>query len=125
MQRILYIVDCEYRKLTGRVLFIEPWLTFSYGPVLYSLYDKTLSLNGKKIKEYFKDQDNNSFVVDDVDAKSIVERVFSRLITLSTTELCDLTRHSHEAWDEAFQNNKKVLDNDKIFTDEYYKKIFV
>lgn len=130
LQRILYIVDCEYRKLTGKNLFIEPWSTFSYGPVLYSLYDKTLylsdkkSLNSKKIKKYFTDQDDNSFVVDDADVKSVVERVFSRLITLSTTELCNLTRHSHEAWDEAFQNDENVLDDNKIFTDKYYKKIF-
>lgn len=124
LQKILYFVASEYQKATKRPLLEEPFSTWAYGPVIYSVYDEFRSFSKNKIKRYARDARGDVFIIDetqDIELKVALDRVWDKTKHKGAVELSEITHTADSAWDKAFQNDKPVLDPTDIATDSTYR----
>lgn len=123
LQRILYLCDVEYRQQTGRPLVSTQWATFKYGPALLSLHHKMVCLGGRPIKAFLRDAAGQVLMTDDNIYKTCLDKLFSPLSELSVAQLATITRYPGGAWDNAYQNNEPMLNDDLVSTDIGYRKV--
>lgn len=124
LQKILYFVASEYQKATKRVLLEEPFATWAYGPVVYSVYDEFRSFSKDNIKRYARDARGDVFVIDeaqDIELKVALDRVWDKAKHMGAVELSEITHSRDSAWDKAFQNDEPVLNLDDIAADTTYR----
>ena len=124
LQKILYFVASEYQKATKRPLLEEPFSTWAYGPVVYSVYDEFRSFRKNSIKRYARDAKGNIFVIDenqDIELKVALDRVWNKTKNMGAVKLSEITHSQDSAWDKAFQSDKPVLDPADIAEDTTYR----
>lgn len=125
LQKILYFVASEYQKATRRPLLEEPFSTWAYGPVVYSVYDEFRSFSKDNIKRYARDARGDVFIIDetqDIELKVALDRVWDKTKHMGAVKLSEITHYSDSAWDKAFQNGHPVLHTEDIATDNTYRK---
>lgn len=124
LQKILYFVASEYQKATKRPLLEEPFSTWAYGPVVYSVYDEFRSFSKDNIKRYARDARGDVFVIDetqDIELKVALDRVWDKTKDIGAVKLSEITHLQNSAWDKAFQDDEPVLDPADIATDNTYR----
>ncbi|MFW9095190.1 Panacea domain-containing protein [Corynebacterium striatum] len=124
LQKILYFVASEYQKATKRLLLEEPFSTWAYGPVVYSVYDEFRSFSKGNIKRYARDARGDVFVIDetqDIELKVALDRVWDKTKDMGAVELSEITHLQNSAWDKAFQGDEPVLNPADIATDNTYR----
>lgn len=124
LQKILYFVASEYQKATKRPLLEEPFSTWAYGPVVYSVYDEFRSFSKDNIKRYARDARGDVFVIDetqDIELKVALDRVWDKTKDMGAVKLSEITHLQNSAWDKAFQDDEPVLDPADIATDNTYR----
>lgn len=123
LQKILYFVASEYQKATGQPLLEEPFLTWAYGPVLYSVYDEFRPFAKADIRRYARDAAGHSYSLredEDPDLADALDRVWAATRDRSATYLSRLTHSPGSAWDQAFQNERTNLNPEDIGEDSTY-----
>ncbi len=124
LQKILYFVASEYQKATKRPLLEEPFSTWAYGPVVYSVYDEFRSFSRGNINRYARDARGDAFVINesqDIELKVALDRVWNKTKNMSAVQLSEITHLQDSAWDRAFQNDKSVLESEDIASDHTYR----
>ncbi|MER0071504.1 type II toxin-antitoxin system antitoxin SocA domain-containing protein [Corynebacterium sp. KPL2850] len=124
LQKILYFVASEYQKATKRPLLEEPFSTWAYGPVVYSVYDEFRSFSKGNIKRYARDARGDVFVIDeeqDIELKIALDRIWDKTKYLGAVKLSEITHSQGSAWDKAFQEEEPVLSIADIATDSTYR----
>ncbi|MDO5099669.1 MAG: DUF4065 domain-containing protein [Corynebacterium sp.] len=124
LQKILYFVASEYQKATKRVLLEEPFSTWAYGPVVYSVYDEFRGYGRSKIKRYARDAKGSAFIIDeseDLELKIALDRVWNKTKKLDAIRLSQITHLEDSAWDKAYQSDKSELDPTDISEDATYR----
>ncbi|WP_301432310.1 Panacea domain-containing protein [Corynebacterium tuberculostearicum] len=124
LQKILYFVASEYQKATSRTLLEEPFSTWAYGPVVYSVYDEFRGFSKENIKRYARDALGNVFVIDesqDIELKVALDRVWHKTKDIGAVRLSEITHSKDSAWDKAFQKDHAVLDPVDISADNTYR----
>lgn len=125
LQKILYFAASEYRKRSGKRLLAEPFQTWAFGPVLYSVYDEFRPFSKTRINRYAKDARNEAFVIDeqaDDVLRHTLEQVWAATKYKNAVQLSELTHVEGSAWDRAFQENEPVLDDDDVAADQTYRE---
>lgn len=125
LQKVLYFVASEYQKATKRPLLEEPFSTWAYGPVVYSVYDEFRSFSKDNIKRYARDARGNVFMIDetqDIELKVALDRVWDRTKNVGAVRLSEITHMRDSAWDKAFQDDKPVLNLADIAIDTTYRE---
>lgn len=124
LQKILYFVASEYQKATKQPLLEEPFSTWAYGPVVYSVYDEFRRFSKGNIDRYARDARGGVFVIDesqDIELKVALDRVWDKTKKMGAVELSEITHFQDSAWDKAFQDDKPVLDSADIAEDNTYR----
>lgn len=124
LQKILYFVASEYQKATKRPLLEEPFSTWAYGPVVYSVYDEFRSFRKDNIKRYGRDARGDVFVIDetqDIELKVALDRVWHKTKNMTAVALSEITHRQDSAWDKAFQDDEPMLNPADIATDKTYR----
>lgn len=124
LQKILYFVASEYQKATKRQLLEEPFSTWAYGPVVYSVYDEFRSFSKDNIKRYARDARGDVFIIDetqDIELKVALDRVWDKTKNLGAVKLSEITHLQDSAWDKAFQDDEPALSPVDIATDNTYR----
>lgn len=126
LQKSLFFVASEYQKTTRRVLLEEPFSTWAYGPVLYSVHNKLRCFGrGAPIDRYIRDAKNRVYIINeggDVELSVALDKVWAWTKHLPATTLAEYTQHPGSAWDRAFQRGDLVLDPDDIAADTTYRR---
>lgn len=125
LQKILYFVASEYQKLTGRPLLEEPFSTWAYGPVLYSVYDEFRFFGRGNITRYARNARGDMFSItetQDIELKVALERVWNKTKNMSAVELSEITHKPGSAWDKAFQRGDTALNPSDIGEDTTYQE---
>ena len=125
LQKILYFVASEYQKTTKARLFEEPFSTWAYGPVLYSVFNEFRAFSKEKISRYARNAKNQTLIVDeseDVALRDALDRIWNATQSMGAKELSELTHAEDSAWDKAFQADKETLQPEDILLDETYKQ---
>lgn len=145
LQRILYLVFSEYAKLAeGTRLFVEPWQTWSYGPVVHSLHDMLSNLGDAPIKQYVRMSHErptvpfhllkpheihlkgNAPCVDltqDQHLRKAVDEIWSATRDYPARGLCEIVRLPGGAWDKAFQSGSPLVAHEDIWFDNTYESV--
>lgn len=124
LQKILYFVASEYQKVTRRPLLEEPFLTWAYGPVLYSVFDEFRPFSKNSINRYARDAQGDALVIDeneDIALKEAIDRVWARTKGRSAVELSEITHLPDSAWDKAYQSDAPVLRGHDVGQDCTYR----
>lgn len=124
LQKLLYLIASEYQKGAGRPLLEEKFLTWAYGPVLYSVHDKFASLPAQGIDHFIPDITGKSHVISqrkEPHFSAALHRIWNRAGTMDELALIELTRAPGSAWDIAFQCDNYALDPDDIGADDTYR----
>ena len=124
LQRILYIVESEYSKLTHKFLFTEYFSTWAYGPILFSIYDQFQCYNKAPIKSYaYNSQQKTLMVNEDSNPylRAVLDDVCAKTKNIGAVELSHILQKPDSAWDKAFQEEKPILDPEDIYNDTSYR----
>jgi hypothetical protein len=125
LQKILYFVASEYQKATKMRLFEEPFLTWAYGPVLYSVFNEFKSFSKENISRYARDARNRTLIVDeskDEALRGTLDQIWNATRYKGAIELSELTHAEDSAWDRAFQEDEETLQSKDILSDETYRQ---
>lgn len=125
LQKILYFVASEYQKTTKVRLFEEPFLTWAYGPVLYSVFNEFRAFSKEKISRYARNAKNQTLVVDESEdevLRGALNLIWNATQSMGARELSELTHAEDSAWDKAFQADEETLQSKDILLDETYKQ---
>lgn len=125
LQGILYIVESEYSKKTGKFLFAEAFSTWTGGPTLFSVFGQFACFKDGSINEYAKDAQGEVFVIDEDSVprlKVLSDDVWEKTKRVGEAELLNILREPGSAWDRAFQSEKPFLERQDILADESYRQ---
>ncbi|QDZ41964.1 Panacea domain-containing protein [Corynebacterium sp. sy039] len=125
LQKILYFVASEYQKMTGKPLLEEPFSTWAYGPVLYSVYNEFRSFSRKDIKRYARDAEGNTLVIsedEDIRLKMAIDLVWNKTKNKTAVQLSEITHIEDSAWDKAYQQDFPTLQPEDILSDKTYRE---
>ena len=93
LQKILYFVASEYQKTTKARLFEEPFSTWAYGPVLYSVFNEFRAFSKEKISRYARNAKNQTLIVDeseDVALRDALDRIWNATQSMGAKELSEI-----------------------------------
>lgn len=119
LQKLVYFVYKDYLKKTGYPLFTEPFETWTYGPVIPSIYAEFSSYGKKPIKTFAKDSRGKSFIVTESGAfGNSIDKVWGMYGRLSGETLSKLTHREGTAWTKAKDNKSNYLNIEDIRNEE-------
>ena len=124
LQKILYFTAAEYQKVMHESLLEEPFSTWTYGPVAYSVYNKFRPFNEYPVKCYARDAQGNTLMIDeesDIELRIALDRVWNKTKMKSATYLSTITHAQDSAWDKAFQQFRSTLESADIENDYTYR----
>lgn len=125
LQKILYFVSSEYQKRVNRPLLAEPFQTWTFGPVVRSVYDEFRPFSKRDITRFAKDAKGNALIIDesgDADLREILDEVWEVTKNRGAVYLSRITHMEGSAWDRAFQRRDDYIDSDWIAQDETYRQ---
>lgn len=117
-------MESEYSKKRGKFLLTETFSTWTYGPVLYSVFDQFNCFGCASIDKYAINAQGKIFMVnenDDPYLRAVLEDVWRKTISVGMIELSNILREPGSAWDKAFQAEKPYLERKDILADESYR----
>lgn len=142
LQRILYLVCSDYAKRTeGTRLFVEPWQTWAYGPVVHSLHDMLSNLGNAPIRQYVRMSHERPTVpfhllkphemklqgnapcadlTQDQHLREAVDCIWAATRDYPARGLCEIVRLPGGAWDKAFQSDSPLVSHEDMMSDTTY-----
>lgn len=112
LQKIMYLLQVVYCRITGNLLFYEEFEAWQYGPVLPRVYDEFSFFGGIRInKEY---EDTIQLAPFDAD---IVNTTVEELRMKYPWDLVNITHASGSPWSRVWRNgdgNRETIGNDLI-----------
>lgn len=123
LQKILYFLNAEYVKRTGRMLQDEPFLRWKYGPVAYSVWAEFSSFRANPITHMGADAQGNILILDssaDRTFRECFERVWQATKSVDGGWLSSITHFPGSAWIKARDNSQEVLSTVDIKNDVSY-----
>jgi hypothetical protein len=142
LQRILYLVCSDYAKRTeGTRLFVEPWQTWAYGPVVHSLHDMLSNLGDAPIRQYVRMSHERPTVpfhllkpheihlkgnapcanlTQDKHLRKAVDDIWAATRDYPARGLCEIVRLPGGAWDKAFQSDSPLVAHEDMLSDTTY-----
>lgn len=126
LQRICYFTASEYGKLTSEPLFLEPFVTGRFGPLVYSIFEYFNLIDSRApITHYIAPRRASQFFMLDVQQDGALQwalnYVYRAVLPLGTKELMSISMSENSAWDKAFQNDQAHLDWDDVIADRTYE----
>lgn len=125
LQKIVFFLAAEYLKETGEPLTDEPFLTWDYGPVSYSLWTEFRRYSADRIDKLGSSADGTALIIDvnkSDDFSRCFDRVWKATRDRGAIELSQITHARGSAWFKAFQQDSPVLDMHDINEDETYRE---
>lgn len=128
LQRIAYLVDSEYRTLTGEPLVSEQWGTWTHGAhsaVIRHIFD---GKNNRNIKKFARDINGRTLKVDEAKNISLdiaLNNIWESTKNLSYHSLCHAARLPGSAWDKAYQEDQKLISHHNMVGDTTYRNVLV
>ncbi|WP_276848954.1 Panacea domain-containing protein [Corynebacterium pyruviciproducens] len=123
LQKILYFVSSQYIKKTGHPLLESPFLTWAYGPVVYTVYDEFRPFSKNGIKRYARDAAGQSYIVDENKDRALEEslsEVWEATKHRGAVDLSKITHKESSAWDKAYQRGENTLNWEDVKQDRTY-----
>ena len=126
LQRIAYLVDSEYRTLTGESLVSEQWETWTHGAhsaVIHHIFD---GKNNRNIKKFARDINGHTLKVDEAKNTSLdiaLNNIWESTKNLSYHSLCHAVRLPGSAWDKAYQEDQKLISHQDMVEDTTYRSV--
>lgn len=124
LQKILYFAASEYAKRTGgRVLLMEQFQPWKYGPVLQSVYGEFKTYGAQPIKRYAKDSRGRAYIIDENDDQVLndtLSDVWDATKSKSAFRLSEITHSRGSAWWDAFQDDDRYIDDAALGEDRTY-----
>lgn len=126
LQRIVFLIETQYQKNTGREFIGEPYCTWEHGPALHSLSNQFSDNSQGRITRYCHTASGKVFIPDisqDVELNVALLRVWEKTRHLSTVEVCEATKIKGSAWDKAVQAEARVIDPGDIAEDMSFESL--
>lgn len=133
LQKILFLSACEYAKLTSKPMLVEPFSTWAYGPISYTVHslfscygtgvDNNHDIVAQKITRYARNSKGKANVIDeqlDVELHVALDLVWQKTKNLTSLQLINITRLPDSAWDKSYQQDKPFIDHEDMYTDTTY-----
>lgn len=120
LQKLLYLLYKEYLKRTKQPLFPERFEPWRYGPVIGDIYQAFKKYGSGPIKGYYEDVDGKSYYLNvsvDGELKRAVEKVWDKYSGFDGIKLSRLTHFADGAWQDAYKNNRKLLEDNAIMSE--------
>ena len=115
LQKLVYFLYRSYLVATNNQLFTERFETWTYGPVVPSLYSEFNSYGDRTIKTFAKDSQENIFMVNETGIfKKCIDDVWENYKDYSGMELSRITHKPGTAWSKAKSNNCLYLNDEDI-----------
>lgn len=115
LQKLIYFLYKDYLKTTNKILFTEPFETWSLGPVVPSVYAEFSSYGKRPIETYAKDSQGNSYLVSEEGTfKQCLDRTWNRYKEFSGIELSNKTHEPGTAWSKATSTKSRFLSVEDI-----------
>ncbi len=118
LQKLVYFLYKSYLKKTGRPLFSERFETWTYGPVVPSIYSEFSSYGNSPIKTYAQDSQGNTYMVEEKGTFSeCIDEIWRNYKGMTGEALSALTHLPNTAWSIANNNKQQFLDEKDIFNE--------
>ena len=124
LNRILYVLSCEYHHEKNGVLLSEPFSVSKYGPVLASTYAQFDMYRGQPIASYAKDARGRSirYSLGGSMSVELFGRVWRACTSLSSVALARVVRGDESGWMAAWRDGRRFLCDDDIARDYGYRE---
>lgn len=123
LQKILYFAASYYQRKTGERLLADPFQCWSYGPVVYSVYDEFRPFSKRDITKYAQDATGRALVIDESEDRHLrdaLDLIWAATKNRSAVNLSAITHEKDSAWDFAFQAGREYLDDGEVGSDTSY-----
>lgn len=119
LQKIVYYAQAWSLVLRGKALFPERILAWSYGPIIYELYEQH---KHNFVVTYLKYGDPTRLHDDE---KAFLEKIYAYYSKFSYSELSQMT-HSEDPWITAYRNTMHEEGSSSVISlesmEEFYSK---
>lgn len=125
LQKILYFLASEYKKVTGINLFPEQFQAWQYGPVLYSVYSEFKNNGARPIRSYGKDSAGKSYVLSESDNptfRACLDVVWNATKGMTAAQLSRITHTPGSAWDGVYGEGTYIGD-EEVGNDNTYRQL--
>lgn len=126
LQKLIYILQKDYLKKTGKSLFNEDFQAWKYGPVLISVYDQFKKYKGNSIREHyctFEDGEKVYTLIDEKNSEEFsnsLDTIWNKYKNYSAAYLLELTHSNEGAWRKSVDNETYILDDEDIKNEKDY-----
>lgn len=127
LQKILYFISSHYAKVSNKKLINEDFETWTYGPVLPSIYHEFKVYGANPIKSYAQDSKGKSTIVNLQENKifeSVLDAVYGVTASKPGVFLSQITHKDGSAWSLADKAKSPTLKWQDIKNDTSYYKEF-
>ena len=115
LQKLVYFLYKSYLQKTNDKLFSEQFETWTYGPVVPSIYTEFNSYKNHPIETYAQDSQGNCYAVEETGIfKTCFDEVWEKYKMYSAEQLSNLTHLSNTAWRKAKENERQYLSDEDI-----------
>lgn len=119
LQKLIYFLYKDYLKKTGEPLFSEQFETWTFGPVVPSIYAEFSSYGKKPIRTFARDSRGKSFMVTESGTFGMsLDKVWGIYGRLSGETLSRLTHKEGTAWSKAKDRKSNYLTIEDIKNEE-------
>ncbi len=108
LQKLLFLIELESFKRTGKSLIDENFSSFEHGPVIKALYPYVAEKGSSPLKPFIE-----NVVLKDDSTKTIVDYIINKYAKYSASYLRNYTRHFY-SWKNHFQ---EIIPKEKIKED--------
>lgn len=111
LNKLIYIIYKEYYIKTNKVLFVENFEAWRYGPVLSSIFYEFQEFKSHSIRRYVKEYDGSILLVkeNDYNFKKILDSVWNKYKYFNGIKLSEMLCKENTAWYKAISSNKSYL----------------
>lgn len=110
LQKILYYIQREYVRCTGKGLFTDKIEAWQFGPVVRDVYYTYAIFGGSSIT--FSDNSDNKVSEIDTNAANIIDPIIEEKRVMDPWALVDDTHKKGGAWDQIYRggagNHKEI-----------------
>lgn len=127
LQKILYFISSHYAKISNKRVINEDFETWTYGPVLPSVYQEFKVYGANPIKSYAQDSKGKSTIVNLQDNKtfeSVLNAVYGVTVGKPGVFLSQITHKDGSAWSLADKTKSPTLNWQDIKNDTSYYEDF-
>lgn len=119
LQKLIYFLYKDYLKKTGEPLFSEQFETWTFGPVVPSIYAEFSSYGKKPIRTFARDSRGKCYMVTETGTFGMsLDKVWRMYGHLSGETLSQLTHRDGTAWSKAKDRKSNFLTIEDIKNEE-------